>query len=175
MKNLIKLFALAIVILGFSATSFGQLSATATASAAIVSSLDITKKVDMNFGSIAGTAAGTVTLPVTGARTPSAGLTLPGTTFAPASFEVTGAKGTTYNISIPTAAISTTTNPAGATAMTIDTWVSSPVTTSGTGTGVIDLTTGKQTITVGATLHVGANQTPGQYVTNGFDVTVNYN
>ena len=124
MKNLIKLFALAIVILGFSATSFGQLSATATASAAIVSSLNITNKVNMNFGSIAGTDAGTVTLPVTGVRTPSAGLTLPGTTFAPASFEVTGAKGTTYNISIPTAAISTTTNPAGATAMTIDTWVS---------------------------------------------------
>jgi hypothetical protein len=154
--------------------SFAQsLTATATASAAIVGGLDIQKKVDMNFGTIMGTAAGTVALAPSGVRTPTTGLTLPGGVSAAASFEVTGAKGTSYNITIPTVAISTTTNPTGATPMTIDGFTSLPV--AGTGTGTLDLVTGKQTISVGATLHVGANQTVGQYKTDPFTVTVNYN
>jgi len=169
-----KLLALAVVILGFTAVSFGQsLTATATASAAIVGGLDIQKKVDMNFGTIMGVAAGTVELTASGTRNPSVGLTLPGGIFAVASFEVTGAQGTSYNITIPTVAIPTTTNPVGATPMTVGEFTSIPV--AGTGTGTLDLASGKQTISVGATLHVNANQTVGQYKTDPFTVTVNYN
>ncbi len=53
--------------------------------------------------------------------------------------------------------------------MTVDTWTSSP-TPTGTLTG------GTETLTVGATLNVGASQAAGTYISGTpFDVTVNYN
>jgi hypothetical protein len=170
MKNMKKVLVLTIVVLGFAASSFAQVTATASTSATIITPIAITKDVDMNFGNIAvsPTLGGTVVLPTAGARTLTGGVTLPvvaGTVTA-ASFTVTGDGNSTYSITLPGSAI-TLTGPSGT--MTVENFVSTP---SGTGA----LSGGTQTINVGATLNVGAAQTAGAY-TNASDlfVTVNYN
>lgn len=168
MKKLTKFFALSIVLLSFAASTFAQ-TATATATATIVAPLAIVKNIDMNFGNIApGGAAGTVLLSPAGVRTPT-GVTFlpanPGTVTA-ASFTVTGLSGATYSITLPAGS---TTVTSGANTMTVDTWTSTP-TPNGTLTG------GTETLTVGATLNVGASQPVGTYASvTPFSVTVNYN
>jgi hypothetical protein len=170
MKQILKFFSLAIVMIAFSATTFGQ--ATATASATIVTPIAIAKTVDMNFGNIAASAvAGTVVLPaaLAPARTVTGGVTLPATpgTVTAATFTVTGASGFTYSITLPASA--TLTGP-GAN-MIANTFVSTPT----VGAGGL-LTGGTQTLYVGATLNVGAAQVAGAYTTPAaFTVTVNYN
>ena len=169
MKNLI---IVTVLLLTVSALSFAQpnVSATATATGTIISPIAIAKNVDMNFGNIvAGAAIGTVVLTPAGVRSKTGGAflpsILPGTVTA-ASFTVTGATGYTYAITLPGAA---TTVTSGANTMTVDTWTSTP-----TGTGT--LAGGTQTLTVGGTLHVGANQVAGTYVSGtAFTVTVAYN
>ena len=62
MKKLTILVAL-LVVVGFSTNAFAQESATATATATIVTPIGITKSADMNFGNVASSgAAGTVVL-----------------------------------------------------------------------------------------------------------------
>ncbi len=167
MKNLL---ALAIIVLGFAATSFAQVTATASTTATIITPIAIEKDVDMNFGNIAvsPTLGGTVVLPTSGARTKTGGVTLPvvtGTVSA-ASFTVTGEGNSTYSITLPSSAI-TLTGPSGT--MTVENFVSTP---SNTGT----LNSGTQEVKVGATLNVGAAQPAGTYTNeSGLFVTVNYN
>ena len=170
MKQILKFFVIGAVMLAFSATTFAQVSATATATATIVSPIAIAKTVDMNFGNVAASAAlGTVVLTPAGARSATGGVTLPSTigTVSAASFTVTGTPGYTYAITLPGAALTIT---SGAPTMTVDTWTSNPV-SPGT------LVAGTSTLTVGATLHVGANQAAGVYgiPAQTFTVTVNYN
>ena len=171
MKNMKKVLVLAIVVLGFAASSFAQVTATASTTATILTPIAITKTVDMNFGNIAvsPTIAGTVVLPTSGVRTLTGGVTLPvvtGTVTA-ATFNVTGDGTSTYSITLPSAAITLNGVPSGT--MTVQNFVSNP---SGTGT----LTAGAQTIKVGATLNVGAAQAAGTYTNAaGLFVTVNYN
>ena len=167
MKNLL---ALAIIVLGFAATSYAQVTATASTTATIITPIAIEKDVDMNFGNIAvsPTLGGTVVLPTSGARTKTGGVTLPvvtGTVSA-ASFTVTGEGNSTYSITLPSSAI-TLTGPSGT--MTVENFVSTP---SNTGT----LSSGTQEVKVGATLNVGAAQPAGTYTNeSGLFVTVNYN
>jgi hypothetical protein len=175
MKHISKFFALAIVMIAFSATSFGQVSATATASATIITPISIAKTVDMNFGNVVTSAAtGTVVLAPAGTRTAGGGASLiaaqPGTVTA-ATFTVSGSAGLTYTIALP----ASVTIANGAPTMLVDNFTSTPV--AGTGTGTIG-GGGTQTLLVGATLNVGANQAPGTYTTpvaTPFTVTVNYN
>jgi hypothetical protein len=95
------LFFISILFLSFSVHSFGQVSATATASATIITPIAISKTVDMNFGNIAvsGT-GGTVVLAPAGTRTSTGGVTLPvvAGTVAAASFTVTGLSTYTFSI-----------------------------------------------------------------------------
>ncbi|MBK7174802.1 MAG: DUF4402 domain-containing protein [Bacteroidales bacterium] len=167
MKNL---FALAIIVLGFTATSFAQVTATASTTATIITPIAIEKDIDMNFGNIAvsPTLGGTVVLPTSGARTKTGGVTLPvvtGTVSA-ASFTVTGEGNSTYSITLPSSAI-TLTSPSGT--MTVENFVSTP---SNTGA----LNNGSQEVKVGATLNVGAAQAAGTYTNeSSLFVTVNYN
>jgi hypothetical protein len=167
MKNLL---ALAIIVLGFAATSFAQVTATASTTATIITPIAIEKDVDMNFGNIAvsPTLGGTVVLPTSGARTKTGGVTLPvvtGTVSA-ASFTVTGEGNSTYSITLPSSAIILT-GPSGT--MTVENFVSTP---SNTGT----LSSGTQEVKVGATLNVSAAQAAGTYTNeSGLFVTVNYN
>ena len=148
-----------------------QVSATAIATATIVTPIAITKTADMNFGNVAvSTTAGTVVLTPASSRTATGGVTLPATagTVAAASFDVTGIGSYTYSITLPSTALVLTRN-SGSETMNVNTFTSTP---AGTGT----LSSGAQTVTVGATLNVAGSQVAGVYVSGStFTVTVNYN
>ena len=165
-----KLLALFVVVLGFSAVSFAQSTATATASATIIGPISLTKVTDMNFGNIAvGTLGGTVVLAPAGGRTATT-VTLPAVigTVSAATFTVSGVGSSTYAITLPTGDY-TITRLTGSETMTVNTFTSTP---SATGT----LAGGTQTLAVGATLNVTGSQVAGTYTNAvGFPVTVNYN
>jgi len=172
MKTSIKIFSLAIAIIGFSATSFAQdkgVSTTANASGTIIKPISINKTVDMNFGNVAVNAnAGTVVLSSEGTRTATGGVTLPATsgTFAAAEFTIAGATDYTYSITLPSTETTVTSDGNN---MIVNVFTSNP---GGTG----KLTGGTQTLKVGATLNVGASQAAGTYTSaTPFTVTVNYN
>lgn len=156
-------FTVALVVFTFS--TFAQNSATATATAVIVTPISIVRVADMSFGNIIADAdGGTVLLVPVGTRTLT-GLSSPSVpgTIAAASFTVTGLNGATYSITLPASHIISS----GGNDMTVDTFTNNA---SGT------LTSGTETFGVGATLHVGAAQTAGTYTNaSGFTVTVNYN
>jgi len=148
-----------------------QETASATATATIVTPIAITKDVDMNFGNVAvqSTTGGTVVLSPAGARTPSGGVTLPvsGGTITAASFTVTGVSGYAYTVTLPSTTLTIT---SGSNTMTVTDFTSDPAGNAGLLTG------GTQTLNVGATLHVSAAQPAGTYVSGTpFNVTVNYN
>jgi len=171
MKSILVPLSAALALFICSSKAFAQETATATATATIVTPIAITKTTDMNFGNVAvqSTTAGTVVLPpsATPTRTVTGGVTLPATagTVTAAAFTVTGEDGYTYSISLPSSVAITS----GANSMTVGSFTSSP---SGTGT----LTSGTQTLYVGATLSVAAAQAAGTYVSSTpFNVTVNYN
>src|SRR5574344_4896 len=92
----IKFFAIAILFSGVSVISSAQVTAKATATSTIVTPIGITKTVDMDFG--------TVVLAPDGNRTSTGGVTLPATkgTVTAAQFNVTGADGYTFAITLPT-------------------------------------------------------------------------
>lgn len=169
MKKMKKFFTIAIVLFAFSATTFAQVSATATASATIITPLTITWASDMNFGNlyVSPTTGGTVVLTPAGARSVTSGVSLPVVpgTVTSASFTVSGLADATYSITLP-AGVATLAGPG--LPMTVDTWTSSP-TPTGTLTG------GTETLTVGGTLHVAAAQAIGSYISGNFTITVNYN
>ncbi len=165
-----KSLLLGIVMFAFAASTFAQVTATATASATIVGPIAIANASNMNFGNVAvSTAAGTVVLTPAGGRSVTGGCTLPvvtGTVTA-ASFNVTGAANYTYSITLPAGA---TTITSGGNNMTVDNWTSTP-----TPTGALN-GSGAETLYVGATLNVGGSQAAGNYVSGTpFSVTVNYN
>ena len=161
-----KSLLFSVIMIAFTAGAFAQ-SATATATAVIVSPITIARTADMSFGNIIADAdGGTVVLVPAGTRTLN-GLTSPSIvgTVTAASFTVTGLIDATYAITLPP----NHTINSGANSMVVNTFTSTP---SGTGT----LTGGTETLNVGATLNVGLNQASGTYTNAaGFTVTVNYN
>ncbi len=174
MNNIVKVIAVAaIAIFANTTSSFAQASATASASATIITPISIAKSVDMNFGNIAVSAStsGTVVLDTKGARTTggAGGVTLPATTgtVAAAEFIVSGEASYTYAITLP--ATATLADGKGNT-MGVNTFTSYP-----SATGTLD-SKGNETLTVGATLSVAAAQAAGTYTDKaGVPVTVNYN
>lgn len=162
--SVVMVFAL-VVALGGSAYSQNSATATANATATIVTPIAMTKTADMAFAEVAaGSTAGTIVLATDGSRTATGGTKVGGGTGVAASFTVTGQSGYTYNITLPGSA-STLSDGASHT-MTVNTWTSNP-TPSGTLTG------GTSTLKVGGTLNVGASQVAGTY-TGTFSVTVAY-
>ena len=168
--KLLKRLGLSAVVLVFAACASIRVAiaatATANVSAAIVPAISIAKDTDMNFADvIAGASSGTVVLSTAGARSATGGVTLGNSAgVAAAGFTVTGDPSATYSISLP----GSTTLSSGANSMTVNTFTSSPNGTGTLGGG------GTQTLAVGATLQVGANQAQAVY-TGSFDVTVAYN
>ncbi|RWW91747.1 DUF4402 domain-containing protein [Flavobacterium cerinum] len=147
---------------------FAQATASANASATIVTPISISKNTDMNFGNIAtnGT-VGTVVLSPASGRTFTGGVSLPATTgtVTAASFTVQGSGSYTYAITLPSSVIITS----GSDQMTVNSFTSTPATTG-------TLSSGTQTITIGATLNLIASQAQGSYTSaTPFAVTVNYN
>ena len=119
------------------------------------------------FGEVsAGLTSGTAVVTPAGTRSLTGGVT-PGNSggVTSASFTVSGIPLLTYSISLPGSAVLT----AGTHTMTVNTFTGNP-----SGTGQIQLILGTQTLTVGATLQVGASQSSGSY-TGTFNVTVAYN
>jgi hypothetical protein len=169
MKN--KLYLTTLLLAGIATGVHAQETASATATATIVTPISITKNVDMNFGNVAvqSTTGGTVILSPAGGRTKTGGVTLPTTTgtVTAASFTVNGTGAYTYTITLPSSAHSIA---SGANTMTVTAFTSNPLAAAG------QLTAGAQTLNVGATLNVAAAQPAGVYVSvTPFDVTVNYN
>ncbi|HNP21327.1 MAG TPA: DUF4402 domain-containing protein [Panacibacter sp.] len=170
MRKSISIIAAVLAITAISSKTYAQETASATATATIVTPISITKTVDMNFGNIAvqSSNGGTVVLGVNGSRSATGGVTLPAVTgtVTAASFTINGEGSYSYTITIPSA---NHTISDGTHTMTVNAFVSNP---SGTGT----LTSGTQTLNVGATLNIAASQAAGTYVSSvPFDVTVNYN
>ena len=135
--------------------------------------ISISKNTDMNFGTIAASSGGgTVVLSASGSRFATGGIMLPsinGTVNA-AQFTVTGEPGYTYAITLP-ADFTLYESGAGPATMTVNAFTRTP-----SATGTLNLTTGTETVLVGATLHVSGAQTAGSYTNAaGFEVTVHYN
>ena len=139
--------------------------------AEIIAPIAIAHDVDMNFGSIVPSAGGTVALPASATPTRVAtGPTLGDPDdVAAAKFTVTGEPDKTYSITLPGNADVELDGPALSDPMTVTNFISSPTVAAG---GL--LTAGTQTLYVGATLNVAADQDPGIYEGD-FDVTVTYN
>ncbi len=145
----------------------GAVAATATAQggATVVVPIEIAKVSDLSFGQFSAVGAGTISIATDGARAKTGGVVLlQGAQGNAASFDVTGHAGATYAITLPSSALSVT-GPGAA--MSMDGFVSDPA-----GTGV--LSSGAQTIKVGATLHVATAQTDGAYSAS-LPVSVEYN
>ncbi|NEW82360.1 MAG: DUF4402 domain-containing protein [Mariniphaga sp.] len=180
-----KLLALFVVVLGFSAVSFGQANiATASSSATIVTALNVQKTTDMNFGNIlrVNATGGTVVLSPAGSPTPSsADLTVLGGAPTAAVFTVNGTANSTYSITTNSADITLTgAGTAAGDDMKLGTFTLAATTgtvsalTSGSATGV--LLSGTAVLNMGATLTVKGTQLPGVYTNaTGLIVTVNYN
>jgi hypothetical protein len=178
MKRISKFFALAIVMLAFTAATYAQ-TATADALATIVAPMTITHSTDLVFGNIIGTVAGgsvTIAADAAGTRSGTAALIV-NTSLATSSaqFAVTGSANSHYTITLPVGAV-TLTDAAGANPMSVITWVSSP----DDATNPTIPVAGNFTLYVGATLTVPGNQPAGSYSTSNpsgtgpFTVGVNY-
>jgi len=147
-------------------------SADGTANATIIAPIGISATVTLEFGNIVA-AAGTVTIATTGTRTDSVGALTPGTqtgTVRAGEFAVTGQGSMTYSITLPgnSDVVLTTGDGSGATKqIPVSDFTSDP---SGTGT----LSSGAQTLKVGAKLTVEATDIAGAY-TDTYPVIVAYN
>jgi len=149
----------AFLLLGVSLSTAPVSAATITANvdANITGGISGTASTGLSFGDISpGTSPGYVTVTLTGFRTAVGGVTLGMSKPAnPAIFQVTGTPSATYSVSSPLALYLT--DGAG-NFMMVNKFTSNP---AGTG-GLLD-SGGSQTLTVGGTLHVGANQPGGAY------------
>ncbi len=99
---------IAIVMIAFSASAFGQNTATASASARIIAPISITKVTDLHFGTIiAGVGAVTVT-PAGGRSATGPVLSTLAPVHSAASFTVSGESGLTYSIGLSAGPITIT-------------------------------------------------------------------
>jgi Domain of unknown function (DUF4402) len=141
-------------------------TSTSTATAVVIQPITILNVTPLNFGAVvSGGTSGTVAISSDGLRSVAGGALLGNAGAAgAAAFTVAGLPSATYSIALP----ASTTVSGGGNTMTVDTFTSNP-----SGTGALSVL-GVQTLLVGATLHVGANQATGVYTGN-YDVTVVYN
>ena len=143
------------------------LSALLAALAPRASAQTIGAVANLSFGSFLSGSGGTVVVSPAGARSQSGGVLLlgqdPGT---PAQLNVVGTANATYSITLP-ANNTVTLSDGNGHSMTVNSFVSSPPATGTLSAG------GSQSIRIGATLIVGANQAPGGY-SGAFSVIVNY-
>jgi spore coat protein U-like protein len=170
-SNSVKLAVMALAICG--AGNAMAATANATSTSVVVTPIQISKTVDLSFGSIAsGGTTGTVTLTPGGTRTVGGGAVAVGGVPAAAKFDVTGQSGLTYAITMTGTSANLTSGTD-----TIPFTVISDVTASAITTGIATsgtLTGGAQSIYVGGSLAVGANQPAGTY-TGTVAVAVDYN
>lgn len=174
MKKVLSLMVIVSAIFGGKAVAQTSATATANASATVITPITLTKTLDMNFGVLASSPIpGTLVLSPAGVRTPTGGVsTLPTVgTVTPAVFQVDGQSGFTYAITLPIVPVQLDNTTTPGALMLATNFTSSPDVITG---GI--LTGGTQALNIGATLLVGPNQASGLYTsTIPFPVTVNYN
>jgi hypothetical protein len=121
----------------------------------------------LSFGAFLAGSGGTVAVGTSNNRSKSGGVFLlsQGGSAASAQFTVSGTPGAAYAISLPANGTVALTGPGAD--MALNGFLSSP-TPLGTLSGG-----GSQMLSIGATLSVGSNQTPGSY-SGSFNVTVTY-
>lgn len=122
----------------------------------------------LSFGSFVAGNGGSVTVSTNGNRNAGGSVVLiPSSEGIAAQFAVSGDPDTTYTIQLPGNDFVSLTGPGMD--MFVNDFTSTPSGAGGQlGTG------GSQVLSVGGTLNVGSNQTPGSY-SGSFSVTVNYN
>ena len=127
----------------------------------------ITKNGDLGFGRFVSFASsGTVTVNTVGARSAAGGVTLlNGGTVAAASYRVTGSKNSSYTISLP--ANNTVAISSGGHTLTLTNFTCSVPLTGKLGANITTMT-----FTVGATITVAPNATPGNY-SGTFNISAN--
>lgn len=176
-QNSLKIALASALVLGASALTgnAAAANASATASATVVTPIAITKATDLVFGNFYPSAtAGTVNVDTNGTRSATGGVTVAvsGATAAAAKFDVTGQGSATYTITYASGV--TLTGPGTAMALT----QISDLTGAGGASGQAATGTltagGTQSIYVGGSLAVGANQVAGAYTGN-ITATVAYN
>jgi hypothetical protein len=170
MRKIISIVTLITAVVAVSTTANAQVTGNGQSDATVVAPITIVAVNSLSFGNVAVSAtAGTVVLaPADGARTATGGVTLPATagTFTAATFTVGGEGNYTYSIQLPASAVTLTS--AGASTTTLTAFTSSPATSG-------QLTSGTQTLSVGATLNIAGGQAATTYsAPQGFDVVVNY-
>ena len=168
--TVLKFFTLSVAIFAFSNISFGQSSATETANAGanIISPLTITKDTDLHFGDLvpSTTESVTVVMSQSGVITSAAQYYLSTGTRSAASFKITGQPNHSYNIVADETV--TLAGPSGSTmTLTFDPNLSI------TGTSITMPSSGTETLNLGGSLVLAANQVSGTYTVD-FDVTVAY-
>jgi hypothetical protein len=173
MKYFSKALATA-AVLAFTQSLYAQAvastSASAAASATIITPIALVKNVDMNFGNIAVSQAvpGKIVLAPTGTRT-SSGVNLPNSagTAEGANFTVSGQASYTYSITLP----GSDTLTSGNHTITVNAFTSNPAIM-----GILNKS-GTQHLKVGATLNLIAAQASGSYTSVKDDdkIIVNYN
>ena len=161
--------AAALAATSFATSASAAATATATATAEILQSLTVTADSALDFGQIAANTGGTVTVHGDSTVSQTGSLIWAGTR-APAGFTVTGSKGASVIVTLPTAASTlylggVTTSP---NKMTLDSFDVDPV-----GGMQLDATTGKANFNVGGRLTVGSAQAAGVY-SGSFVVSVEY-
>lgn len=169
MKKIVFVFAAFVAFFESYATIHPTASAQVSgdASAVIVTPLELNKVADLKFGNIsAGPVAGAVVLTTDDVRSSNGGVTLiaTGNESNAASFDVNGAPDATFTIVLP---LSIFIYSNGDKMEVIDF-------VSNRGDSSVLSNEGIANVKVGATLIVGANQTPGLYEGK-FDMTVAYN
>ncbi len=146
-------------------------TATATATAEVLTTLSMTADSSLKLGQIAANTGGTVTVNPDGTVASTGSLISTGTR-DPAQFTVTGSKGATVAVTLPTAASVLTlqgwTGTGAAPTMSLGTFKASP-----TGAFQLSSTTGQATFFVGGTLTVASAQAAGVY-SGTFAVSVEY-
>ena len=126
------------------------------------------KLLDMDFGMLTVTTAGTAILDSnTGSVTTTGGVVLVGGRPHAAGFDAVSPSKTIVKVSLPNRPV-TLTRVGGTETMTLDTWTINGATTRNV------VAHQEFTFQVGGTLHVNANQVEGVYLGT-FDVTINYN
>ncbi len=167
MKKPVILVGSALMIL-LSSSLLAQSGALASASseARIVSGLALVNLENLSFGQVVrSNTPGEVIIDVAGSRTSTGGVALGQNGNArAASFQAAGENGYSYTVTLPSSIVLT--REGGSETMVVDNFISSV-------TNHV-FTNGTQEFSVGATLHVGANQATGTY-SGRFDVTAMYN
>jgi spore coat protein U-like protein len=152
-----------IIAAAISAPSQAADTATATASAKVITPIAITNATNLSFGKFVATAAGNITVTTNGTRSAdNVGILLSGgATGTAASFNITGEADATFTIDT-TASSTTVTSGSDTMGLTLISKLAANTDTSGETTAGT-LTLGAQTLYVGGVLAVSATQAVGDY------------